>query len=71
MTTKGGWPTRLVGIDHNEALIEKARALAETLQREGVGREAAHFHASAIRDYEAGRSAAYPDRPARLRYGDR
>ena len=53
LTTKGGRPTELVGIDHDEALIEKARALAAILQREGVGRERAHFHASAIRDYEA------------------
>ena len=58
LTTRGGWPTRLVGIDHDEALIAKARALAETLHREGVNFEAADFHASAIRDYEP---ASAPD----------
>lgn len=58
LTEKRGLPAQLVGIDHNETLIEKARALAETLHREGVGDEATHFHASAIRDYE---SAEAPD----------
>ena len=52
LTKKRDLPTQLVGIDHNETLIEKARTLAETLIRERVGDETAQFHASAIRDYE-------------------
>ncbi len=51
LSVKCGRPSQLVGIDQDAGLIEKARQRSEQLQQAGVMREAAAFHAGAIRDF--------------------
>ena len=51
-------PVALVGIDRDEALVDKARARADELRAAGAGSGATTFVASDIRDY---RPAAAPD----------